>query len=189
MIFFSDWFGEISIFDIVKKVDVGNLSLQNSDDFFLDFAYMAARSYYTQPMSRDYAYSELYSINYFSDDEEDYAELSRNALIFELMYAHIQEYGDDYIEVPDGDEYQTDNISDSDFDLLELELDEMMVAKAFEMEDADEYESEDNDDFFGDVERINAEDISSEILDDPVKLLDWLRKNERLKKDEPSESW
>jgi len=188
MTFFSDWFDERNVIDIVSKVDIRNLSLNSSHEFFFDFVYMAARSYYTQPMSRDYAYSEWCSMNILSDGEEDYTRSRRSEYVNNLMYAHIHEYGDDYIEIQGIDDYQTGIISDNDydFDLLELELDEMMAAEVFEMDD-DEYGIEE-DDFFDETEHIDAENIPPEILSDPVKLLEWLRKNERLNEDEQTQN-
>lgn len=189
MTFFSDWFDESSASDIVGKIDIGNLSLQNSNAFFFDFAYMAARSYYTQPISWDYAKSEWYSGSFLSDGEEDYTRPSRIEYVNDIMYAHIYEYGDDYIEPPGIDDYQKDIISDGnfDFDLMELELDEMMAAEVFEMDD-DEYR-DDKEVFYDEIGRIDTDNIPPEILNDPVQLVEWLRKNEQLNEEESSESW
>jgi len=175
--FFSDWFDYSSISNILQKSSIANLSLQNSGEFFLDFAYMMAREYYTHPKSKDLIHSEWYLLN-----DDDYSRLAWNDYAQELMFGHIHDYGDDYIEPPNNADYQKDNFdeSDFDFDLLELELDEM-IAAGLDIED-DEYGVEEEDFFFDESEQIDISHIPSEILSDPVKLLKWLEKNEQTEK-------
>ena len=172
--FFSDWFDYSSISSIMQKSSIANLSLQNSRAFFLDFVYMMAREYYIHPNSRDLVHSERYFLNeddYSRPEWEDYAQ--------ELMYGHVYAYGDDYIEPPNNADYQKDNIdeSDFDFDLFELELDEM-IAAGLGIED-DEYDFGEEDFFFEESERIDISHIPPEILNDPVELLRWLEKKEQ----------
>ena len=157
----------------MRNINIENLSLRNSDDFFLDFAFAIARLYYIYPISRDYAHSEWYSLR-----EDDYDKSNWKNFADDLMYAHIYEYNDDYIDISDTEDYQTDNLAsgDYDFDLLELELDEMMAKELFELDEDDNFEEED---FFDEYERTDIENIPNEILNDPVKLLEWLRKIER----------
>jgi hypothetical protein len=123
IVFFSDWFDGASVFDIARRSDIVNLSLQNSEAYFLDFVYMTARSYYTNPLSKDYVYSEWSALN----EDEEYDRPSRSDYIAKVKYGFVRKYGDDYIEIPKYEDYKTDNIGDKEynFDLLKLELDMM----------------------------------------------------------------
>lgn len=179
MTFFSDWFNETGVFDIASRINIGNLTLHSSGTFFFDFVFMAARSYFTYPLSRDYIYSEWCSTIFSADGEEEYARPSWSDYSTETIHAHIHEYGDDYIKAPDVKDYQLDIISDNDYDfgLLELELDELIETEVFEVyEDENEYRIDDEGDFTNKIERIDAKEIPSHILSDPVKLLEWLEK-------------
>jgi hypothetical protein len=144
---------------------------------------MAARSYYTHPISKDYIHSEWYSLL----ETDDESRPSWNEYAETIIFAHIHEYGDDYIEVPGIEDYQTDNMADNqfDFDLLELELDEAAATEAFG-DDDDEFRDEEEDfyDEYDNYNRIDATNIPPEILSDPVKLLEWLKKNERQQEDD-----
>ena len=52
---FSDWFSEAGVMEVMRKIDIANLSPQNSDEFIRDLIYMAAH-YRIQNLS-----SSLYS--------------------------------------------------------------------------------------------------------------------------------
>ena len=176
---YSDWFGYDGYCDISARVDLGNMTLQNSDEFFYDFAYMAARHYYTHPISRDYAHAEWSTATYFIDEDEIFARKSWKEVATEIVFSHIFEYGDDFTNLPLADEYQNDILEDSEYDLLimELELEESLAAQEFNFAaDDDDENFDDEDDFYDDSERIDASSIPPEIMRDPVKLLEWLSK-------------
>jgi len=185
--YFSDWFDGSDVEGFVKKADIGNLSLKNGGELFSDFVYMTARSYYIRPLSKDYIHAEWHMLD---EDERpswnDYAD--------EQMNENCKRYGYDYIDVFITRDYQTDNIEGEDFELdllaLELELEKMKEADAFELDESD-YDDFDGDEEY-DLERINTEDIPPEIMDDPVKLLNWLRKSEPSvdeKSDDAGDCW
>lgn len=177
---FSDWFGEANVIDIMRRLDIANLSLQSSDEYIRDLVYFAARRYYTNPISRDYAHAEWANQKLFSDFGDMLVTADPKEFMDELMYSHINDYGDDYVGELDLGDYQTDTIegSDYDFDLLELEIDEMIASEGLEFEN-DEYSDEDIEGVIDEYERIYADEIPPEIMDDPVLLLKWLSERER----------
>ena len=174
---YSDWFDRDNFNNISSRIDIGNLTLRNSDEFFFDFIYMVARSYYIHPISRDYAHAEWSTVAYSLDEDENYTRKSWNEVAPMIVYSHILEYGDDFIDLPLAEEYQNDIMEESEYDLLimELELEESLAAQKFDFAADDEYVDEE-DDFFDDSERIDASNIPPEIMSDPVKLLEWLNK-------------
>lgn len=172
---YSDWFDNESVCDFALRIDVGNLTQQNSNDFFFDFVYMAARPYYTHPISRDYAHAEWYTTNFFND--ENYVWQNWKEVATSIVFSHIFEYGDDFIDVPLAEEYQNDIMEETEYDLLimELELEESLEAQKFDFATEDDYFDEDND-FYDDSDRIDADSIPPDIMSDPAKLLEWLNK-------------
>ena len=181
MTLFSDWFSEDNVLEVIRKIDIANLSLKNSDEFIRDFIHIAARPYYIRPISRDYAHAEWGNQRLYVDGDEVYT-VGKSDFIDEMMYAHINEYGDDYIGEYSSSDYQVDtiDISDYDFDLLELELDQMMASGELGFEGED-YADEDTEDTVDGYKHIYAEEIPLEIMDDPIALLKWLSENERIK--------
>jgi len=175
---YSDWFGYDDYRDISARVDLGNMTLRNSDEFFYDFVYMAARHYYTHPTSRDYAHAEWSTANYFFDEDEIFTRQSWKEVAPMIVFSHIYEYGDDFIDLPLAEEYQNDIMEESEYDLLlmELELEESLAAQKFDFAADDDEFVDEEDDFLDDNERIDASNIPPEIMSDPVKLLEWLNK-------------
>jgi len=171
--YFSKWFDNAGVDEFVRRADNGNISFNNGRELFSDFVYMTARSYYVHPLSRDYIHAEWYLL------DED-VRPSWNDYVIARMGENSMKYGDDYIDVLITKDYQADNIDSKDFELdllaLELELERMEESDAFEMDESDCDDFEDEEEY--DSKRINIEDIPVEIMDDPVKLLGWLRKNE-----------
>jgi hypothetical protein len=179
----------------MQRLDIANLSLQSSDEYMRDLVYFAARRYYTNPISWDYAYAEWANQKLFSDFGDMLVTVDLKEFIDDLMYSHINDYGDDYVGELDLGDYQTDTLesSDYDFDLLELEIDEMIASGGLEFED-DEMINDEENDFIEDYDRISAEYIPPEIINDPILLLEWLKEHERVYDDkevenEFEESW
>jgi len=175
-IYFSDWFGESDLFDVVLRADIGNLSLKSGSEMFDDFLYMTARSYYVWPLSKDLYHAEWYLL-----DEND--RPAWKDYVTERMNENSRKYGDDYIDILISKDYQTDNIESKDFELdllaLELEIESMDAEDLFELDESYYDDFEDEEELIElNISRINAEEIPAEILDDPVKLLDWLKRNE-----------
>ena len=170
MIFHSDWFYRSDMPDVLDKIDIANLSLNNCRVFFHDLVYMMARSYYTHPISTDYAFSLLYSQNIVEDFDDESIYFKDKENIKRLSLEHIDQYGDDYIEIPMESDEQTDDFADSDFDLLELEIDEMIASDLLEAEMSEFQE----DDLFDESEQTDLDLIPPEVLSNPVELLKWL---------------
>jgi len=185
--YFSKWFDEADVDEFIRKADSGNISFDNGCELFSDFVYMTARSYYVHPLSRDYIHAEWYLLD---EDERP----SWNDYAIARMSENSMKYGDDYIDVIITKDYQVDNIDSKDFEFdlltLELELARMEESNAFELDKLGCDDFEDDEEY--DSERIKIEDIPVEIVDDPVKLLEWLRKNElavNVGDDENDEYW
>jgi len=181
---FSDWFSEASVVDIMRRIDIANLTLHSSDEYIMDLVYIAARQYYTSPISRDYAYAEWANLKLFSDLGDMLAIVDQKEFMDDLMYSHINNYGDDYVGEFDFSDYQADIIesSDYDFDLLELEIDEMIATGGLEFKD-DEDTDDELEEVIDEYERIYADEIPLEIIEDPVLLLKWLGERERERAD------
>lgn len=177
---YSDWFGNTSIADALLRLDIVNLSLNSSSDFFDDLTYMLARRYYIERVSKDYAHLEWLQQRDFLENNQDQEVLERCDFISEILFSHIKEYGDDYIEEPYLVVYQTETIdsSDFDFDMLELELDELVASADLDFFDDDAVDEEEIIDQYG---RIIADEIPDNVLNDPVLLLKWLGEKEHTK--------
>jgi len=186
--FYSDWFNKSKFNEVASNANIANLSLQNSTEFFLDFVYMTARTYYTHPLSLDFAHAEWYSLR------ADIEEIPNwNNFATEFLCAPIYEYGDDYIEPPNREDYSVDTFEGSDFelDLIELEAELEMRSEdlAEEDNDYDEHDREFYDEFYDNLQHIDADEIPDEILSDPVKLLEWINKNEESTPEDEVDDW
>ena len=182
--YFSKWFDNAGVDEFVGRADSGNISFHNGGELFSDFVYMAARSYYVHPLSRDCIHAEWYLLN---EDERP----SWNDYAIARMSENSMKYGDDYIDVIITKDYQVDNIDSKDFKLdllaLELELERIEEYDAFELDEFDYDDFEDDEEY--DSERIKIEDIPIDVMADPVKLLKWLQKNEMTANAGEDECW
>lgn len=172
-IILSDWFDEYHD-NFFRSLTAYNFSDIRISEYFFDFIYAAARSYYIHPMSKEYIRFESLPPLLIKDGEKQYYHQDElNDLVEDMYNEQFLVYGDDFFEVNLVNSAEAeDSIDDIDFDLIEYELDNMEIADK-------EWEESSEEGDFGDELQFDAISISSEILEDPLKLLDWLNDNEK----------
>lgn len=179
----SDWYQMNLDYDLLKdKLDICNMCIGNSRDYFYDFIYYLARSYYTTTF--DGPVYALLPIDIFKNGElVDKEEI--NEYIRDLRLTPIREYGDDYVEYDDTAIFETDGISKSiEATLLDLDdLDNISEDNPFgdKLEDQD---FDEDDEFVDEADAlVTAEDeyefdnVDPEIFKDPTLMVKWLKKN------------
>ena len=189
----SDWYDLSEDYDnVVERISIENVSLDNSSDYFSDMLYSVAREYYLHPISfEDASYGMLPMdlltpkcdsiTNIVSDisvTKEDIKEIVRNNLSYYTIL-----YGDDYVSAQYEGMFDTANYHDisAEIDRISFELDlaaemdqESMDGIDFEFDNDDDY-IDDDDDFYDDID----EDVDPAIFDDPVLMVKWLEKKQK----------
>lgn len=165
-----------------------NLSFASAKAFYLDFCYAAARHYYTYPCSREFARYVVFPTLFSNGEERE--SLTRDDIsdiIRGILLEPIIEYGDDYIDDELLSSYSDDELEDTDFDLLEYELEQM---GAF---DEGFQDSPLDDEFelvatpaFSQSSSFDSSAIPADVMRDPVKLLSWLEDCEKNKHEDAS---
>lgn len=182
----SDWFDEYHE-KFFRSLTAYNFSDINVSEFFLDFIYAAARGYYIHPMSKDYIKFEMLSSAFIKDGEIQITHRDEWTDLVEVMYSEqFLVYGDDFFEynLVNGIEAESEeSMDDIDFDLIEYELDNMEIADDELEESSEEDDFADelqfDDDLQSTTQGFDAALINLEILEDPIKLLDWINDNEK----------
>jgi len=157
-IYLSDWY-ELSAAAVDRffiSIETELFSLSSGVDFLTDLIHVAAREYYTHPLSYEYMRYEL-------DTDEGFLEQI------------VEKYGADYVpdEYLEATNRKIDTIDDIDFDLIEYELEQIGLADLSNDDDSDE-EFEQMSLSVGEQQNEQTNDIPEEVLADPVKLLKWL---------------
>lgn len=179
-IVFSNWFSLPDIIDIefLIRIDAANFKGDCARDFFYDFEYAIARSYYIYPISYEYAGYEMFPPKLLCGIEKDLIDRETvNEIVKENYLLPLREYRDDYIFEEDGNqEMQSFSTDDFSLELLEIEM-EAAEADEEEMltEDDDltceEYDPIEDDDYIN--------DLDEELFSDPIKMLKWIEKHSR----------
>lgn len=175
----SDWWdiGE-DFYTVAERINIGNISVENSEDYFLDFIYACAREYYIYPISFEEASYGLIPLDYISKSLISDIPATREYLkeiIQHNLITFEERYGDDYVEpvytgIDDIVKYH--NISDEiDRISFELELGEEndVQFEGFDFTDDDAFDEDDDYD----------EDVDPAIFDDPVLMVKWLEKRQK----------
>jgi hypothetical protein len=157
-IYLSEWFeldgADIEAFFV--RIGVAGFSSQSGVEFARDLIYLAARDYYTHPLSYEYLRFEL-------DTQE------------EFLNQIIDKYGDDYIAeaIVEESNKGMDSKDEFDFELIEYELEQLGLA---ESDDDEDFDDEYSDGAISDGAEggIRAGEVPQEVLADPVLLLKWL---------------
>ena len=182
----SDWFPiNIDYDDVVDRIDIGNISMESSDEYFTDFIYAAAREYYIHPISFEDASYGMMPLHYLvprADTDITVSKEDIKDLIRENMRYFEYIYGDDYVDpIYEGQStrQQYHNLSDEidriSFELeLSADLDEDDQGEMFDF-DMDADDEEFDDDFFDE----DDDDIDPAIFDDPVLMVKWLEKKQK----------
>ena len=185
----SDWWDiKKDFYDICERIHIGNMSLESSDDYFLDFLYACARDYYIYPVSFEEASYGLMPIDYISNSLTSDIPISKveiKEIIKHNLVFFEERYGDDYVDpVYTGmeDLVKYHSISDEiDRISFELELDDDSDDH-FETFDFEGYDDtlDEGDEFDDDYDE---EDIDPAIFDDPVLMVKWLEKQQKERDD------
>ena len=182
----SDWFDlNVDYDETVARLNIGCMSLANSAEYFTDFIYAVARSYYLQPISFEYASYGMMPRDYikvgldagYGITKEDIKELIRcNMAVYE------RQYGTNYVAPlrPDSNAHPHYHDITAELERLSFELelasdaedDEQIVLFGFDS--ADDAFIED-DGFFDDLDA----DINDAIFDDPSLMVKWLERSQK----------
>lgn len=178
----SDWYPIIDdTGELLEKLDIANMPISSSTDYFIGFVDTLARSYYlAYPEVFVYTLLPIDFLSHFSLDPVDKAQI--DDYINLQTSAAEREYGDDYVEYDDNVRVgiRTAEIS-ADLDMMLLEMD-METDNLFEEGD-DDAESEDDefaeekDSEESEPDVYEFEDVDPEIFRDPTLMVKWLRKH------------
>lgn len=171
----SDWYSVTTDADgLMNRLGIESVSLQSAHSYIEDLAYNVGRGYYIYPRRPEMALYTYLPTDYFVNP--DYAHIDRDdtkEFINKVLYEHISQYGDDYIEKT----HDTENTNSSinrEVDLLLLSIDEdedqgtdNLDNKPFNEEQVDSQDEYD----FGDVD--------PEIFKDPTLMVKWLEKHDQ----------
>lgn len=185
-IFLSDWFDEDKE-PFFELISASNLSDTSTIEFFTDLIYFASRDYYIYPLSKEYMkYIILPSERMIDEIPVYYRGDELNEIIIGLYKQLFFEYADDFIGntiTNLSENIMGEDIEEIDFDLLEYEL---KHSDSVDNEFTDIYDEE----FFSDEDftegknltkhesEFSALDIDPDVLEDPLKLLEWLNKQD-----------
>lgn len=173
----SNWYSlqEMQEQNLIDLLDAGYLSGDSVSAFFEDFSFSLSRKYFTHPISYENAAYEMFPVALVNSSEEMIDKETLYDIIHENVMCYAREYQDDYI-VEDNNETTMASLSTDDYDLELNELEYGSVKDEFDENTSDENENEkDEDDSFSDMD--------SEIFDDPIKLLTWIKKHASNNKD------
>ena len=180
----SDWYREIEEDDgLIERLDISNMSIQNSKDYFLDIVYSLARPYY---LTSEPSVYELIPISFNNGIGLD--EMSRDELkqyIKDELNRPRLEYGDDYVDYNETSKAVGEASIVEDLDMLLLEMDnedDELINSEIEAEE-DDYDYDDDGFYDPDSEdkvsdKYEFEDVDPEIFRDPTLMLKWLYKHE-----------
>lgn len=174
----SDWYPMVDDNDkLLEKVDIANISIERSVDYFRDMVYMLARYYYLSGQPSTY---ELLPLNFITNTELD--EVDREAInqhVQDQINAPLYDYGDDYVEYDESTQPRNVDIG-ADLDLMLLEMDDEddnPFGEEIEPED-DESDDEffDEDSESEEKDKYEYDDVDPEIFRDPTLMVKWLNK-------------
>ncbi len=181
----SDWFSIEFDLDVVsERLNIADISIETSEDYFLDFLYAIARDYYIHPISFEDASYGMLPIDYIERSlsaNDGVIKEDIKAVIRQNLSANEIAYGDDYVDpVYAGmDDYAKYREFAEELDRIsfDLELEEGTEDTLFEPSDFDDEVYDDEDDMFDDLD----DDIDPAIFDDPVLMVKWLEQREKKK--------
>ena len=170
----SDWYPMFDPYDeLLHRLDIINISIASSHEYFDDLIYSLAREYYK--VGKTTSAFTLIPIDALMRLERD--EISRDdldAIIREEMFAVHKQYGDDYVEYDESALARNDNIS-SELDLMLLDMDMENNDNPFDEEiDEDDTDSSNEEIFIRD--EYEFDDVDPEIFRDPTLLVKLLKK-------------
>ena len=168
----SDWYPMFDPYEqLLRRLDIINISIDSHREYFDDLVYTLARPYYT--FNQNTSPISLIPVDCVSKLERE--EITRediNEMIREKIPAYKKYYGDDYVEYDETAPVKRDNIASS-LDLMLLDMD-MESDNPFGEETADDDFNSGEDDF---LERDEYEfsNYDPEVFKDPTLLVKLLR--------------
>lgn len=177
----SDWyFVETDDDCLTEKLDIGNVSIDRSRDYYMDLIYMLARKYYLYSQPSTF---ELLPISFISNVgiEEIDRESINQYTAYELS-APQREFGDDYVEYDEAVDEHTVDI-DTELDLMLLEMDEESSSNPFgdEIEPEDELDQDEPDDeeIRSRHDEYEYESFDPQLFRNPVLMVKFLEKQDQ----------
>ena len=178
----SDWYPlEDDYNRLLQRLDIANMSIGLSADYFRDMVYSLARSYYLLCQPSTYEIIPIDFIIGSLTERIDKEEL--NDFITHELSAPEREYGSDFVKYGESANSPEEDIG-AELDLMLLEMDEeddKMFGEDIEFEES-EFEA---DDFFnedsseGNQDEYEFSDIDPEIFRDPTLMVKWLNKMDK----------
>lgn len=173
----TDWYPvEDSYERLLERLDIANMSIERSVDYFADMIHILARSYYLYRQPSTY---EILPIDFISNAEIDGIGKEELDRYIENVLAEPQRgYDNDYVEYDESKSAQREDVS-AELDLMLLEMDDKddnPFGEEIESEDdvfgADEF-FDDNDES-SERDEYEFDDVDPEIFRDPTLMVKWL---------------
>lgn len=175
----SNWYPMDDDYEtLLTKLDIGNMSVENGYDYFLDMIYVLARRYYLIGQPSTYELIPIDCISNAGTDGVDREEINR-AIEYELR-APEREYGDDYVEYDDSPVFRNNNIG-KELDLMLLDLEDepnTSFGEDAEEDDIDGDELFDAEQEDVDHDKYEFDNVDPEVFRDPTLLVKWLNKKD-----------
>ena len=174
----SDWYPiEDDSMQLLERLDIANMSVDNGQDYFLDMVYSLARKYYLRKPPVTY---ELYPIDFLSS--VGYEDIDREAINQHIENELAQpqhEYGDDYVECGDTEKSRKLNVgAELDLMLLELDNETDIFFEDDGSEEVDFAEDSYEDMMENPQDKYEFDDVDPDIFIDPTLMVKWLSRNE-----------
>lgn len=175
----SDWYPIEDDFDqLLNRLDIANVSISRSIDYFTDMVYILGRNYYLYGQPSTYDILPIDFITRTNSDGVDRDELDK-FIEFQLT-APRQEYGDDYVAYDKSTNVQLESIS-AELNLMLLEMadedddDDNSFGEELEPEDdIDDDKSIDGDADNTGLDEYEFDDVDPEIFRDPLLMVKWI---------------
>jgi len=175
----SDWYPMVDDNEtLLTKVDIANMSIKRSVDYFRDMVYMLARYYYLSGQPSTYELLPIYFIANAGLDEVGRERI--NQYVQDQINAPRHDYGDDYVEYDESVQPRNIDIG-ADLNLMLLEMDDEDDNPFGEEIEPEEDESDD-DEFFDEDSESEKKDayeydnVDPEIFRDPTLMVKWLNR-------------
>ena len=177
----SDWYPmNDDSGSLLEKLDIANVCISRSYDYFMDMVYILARDYYISGEPSIYGLLPSNFINEAGIDEVDREALDQ--YVQKQLIAPILKYGDDYVEYDESSRVRDVNIG-TDLDLMLLDLDDEednpFGEEVESDDDFDEDEFFDEDSENDERDEYEFDDVDPEIFRDPTLMVKWLNRKEQ----------
>lgn len=164
----SDWYPMFEPYDeLIHRLDIINMSISSSREYFDDLIYSLAREYYI--VGENASLFTLLPIDSFTRLDHD--EIGRDYLdeiVREEMFAAYKQYGDDYVEYDKSAPVRSVDIGSS-LDLMLLDMNTEDDNPFGEDIEEDSFDSDEED--FPTHDEYEFADVNPEVFRDPTLLV------------------